>query len=608
MSEQPKSLSIFEEGPEQAPLSAFNDTASEQNKSDKVSDKKEDKVPAKMFSDETAEAHEHLTVLPEKSNKVVHKEKETNAASSMLGKIMKYMESNNSTYTPSIAPAPIDVVLNDDSTLNVEETEKHPLEDLTTVTEGLLNAFSELKKVSQIDSSLDTFEQAESTNVQRDQVYIHFMINGIVVDEYSGFVGDKLNLPSIDTIKNAMGSSWDSSQFIGWDSDGIAHNNQDIKAILKKTFPVSIFIHSNKVTEISVAEGTKVLKAVEQCIESQNLVLPLLSNYSVYCTTKIITGPCSINLEPKTDAAKARHSDLGKAAKVLVVFAIKPSDLNLDVNSMTREELKKATIIQKVTVTVGDSVEPPTDDVLIAHGLRVPFDDFYTWSNSLDNITSNTVIKALPKSVIDHSEKVINDIRNMSSDELFDSGKELLKQAVSAIKYPALLYIEHKLMKEFEAGRQLKTRDFIFLKHSGELMLYKYTGVKSEIEIPAVVNGLYVKYIHPKAFSRGPFRPWYIFNKHKLFSTERFGSAAGNMTALILPVTIKYLPANFLYNVAGVDTLVIPESVNEISPNAFSGSSIQEIYFDGACPKGFTRDNVTADVFVRRGNYKSFFA
>ena len=80
------------------------------------------------------------------------------------------------------------------------------------------------------------------------------------------------------------------------------------------------------------------------------------------------------------------------------------------------------------------------------------------------------------------------------------------------------------------------------------------------------------------------------------------------MTALILPVTIKYLPANFLYNVTGVDILVIPESVNEISPNAFSGSSIQEIYFDGACPKGFTRDNVTADVFVRRGNYKSFFA
>lgn len=68
------------------------------------------------------------------------------------------------------------------------------------------------------------------------------------------------------------------------------------------------------------------------------------------------------------------------------------------------------------------------------------------------------------------------------------------------------------------------------------------------------------------------------------------------------------MPANFLYNVAGINTLVIPESVNEISPNAFSGSNIQEIYFDGACPKGFTRDNVTADIFVRRESYKSFFA
>ena len=103
--------------------------------------------------------------------------------------------------------------------------------------------------------------------------------------------------------------------------------------------------------------------------------------------------------------------------------------------------------------------------------------------------------------------------------------------------------------------------NFVFLRYHGDLMFYKYTGVKSVIEIPAVVNGMYVKHIHPHAFTHGPFNPLHLFNKHKLFSTEHFSSSAGNMTQLILPKTIKYLPANFLYHVNAVELLVIPESV-----------------------------------------------
>lgn len=70
----------------------------------------------------------------------------------------------------------------------------------------------------------------------------------------------------------------------------------------------------------------------------------------------------------------------------------------------------------------------------------------------------------------------------------------------------------------------------------------------------------------------------------------------------------KYLPANFLYHVNAVELLVVPESVSEVSPNAFAGSSLSEIYFNGACPKGFCRKGLSADIFVRRKTYKSFFS
>lgn len=79
------------------------------------------------------------------------------------------------------------------------------------------------------------------------------------------------------------------------------------------------------------------------------------------------------------------------------------------------------------------------------------------------------------------------------------------------------------------------------------------------------------------------------------------------MTQLILPKTIKYLPANFLYHVNAVELLIVPESVSEVSPNAFAGSSLSEIYFNGVCPKGFCRKGLNADIFVRRKAYKSFF-
>lgn len=599
-------LELDAEGPEKAPLSASRDTA-KNNAATQVS---ESKVPGKMLIDapdqissdsthKTAEDKVPFTVDGE--NEMDNKPKvsyptEINAQSRMLSEILNHMQTQV-TAVPSI----MDVSLNEDSSLNKSETITRPIESIASITEKLNDSFDDLAKAAKINEALLSQVESEIPSVKREEVLIHFMLHNVVIEEYSGFTGDKLNMPTIEQIKDKMGPDWDSSEFSGWDSDGIAHNS-DIFAITKKLFDVKIFFNDTFYKSIKVVDGTKTLKAIERNIETLDLIEPLLVNYSIYCSTKVITGDTSIHLKPLTKEAQ-RTDTSSKTDTVTVIFAITPTSVGIDTSTMTKEELRKAMIIQRVSVPLGSSVQQPSDELLAEHGLRLPFDQYYKWSHDLENIDESIVIKVVPLSITSLSSK----ISDMSSEEIIDIGKQTAKRAWNAIKYPALIYMEHKLVKEYEAGRKLQTRDFVFLRKGGSLMLYKYTGVKSVVEIPAVVDGMYVKHIHPNAFTSGPFKPWHLLNKHKLFSTDHFNSSTGSMTQLILPVTIKYLPANFLYGVTGIEILVVPESVTEISPNAFAGSGLTELYFNGACPKGFTHNCIDFDVFVRRQNYKSFF-
>ena len=519
--------------------------------------------------------------------------------SRMLQHMLQYMDKNSITEAPNIN----DIILNSDSSLDASKTLETKYDETDSVTAGLNKKYEELLNLANVQAGLEAYANQEASNPERKQVFINFMIGDIVVGNYEGFDGDRINLPSLDDIKKAMGNEWDSAQFAGWDSDGIAHNT-DVHAILKKQCSVKIYMNGRQIDDVDAIEGTDVLKIVDVNAKKFGLLTPIKQHYSIKCASRTIKSDSVIKFETKTaEAQEAAEAKFAESHKCTVIFAIRPSDLGLNTSKMSEDAVKDATIIQKVVVGYGDSVQPPSDEVISAHGLMTPFSKYYTWSGNLDHITSNTVIKAEPLTIMDRAES----LKDVSMDDVVSTGKDLAKRAINAIKYPAILYTAYKLVKEFEKGKRLQTKDFVFLRKRNELMLYKYTGVNSVIEIPAVVNGMYVKYIHPCAFTSGPFKFSTLFNKNKLFSTDRYSSAAGSTEQLILPRTIKYIPENFLYHVTGVTTIVIPESVSEMSPNAFNGSSVEEIYFNGMCPNGFNRDSIDAEVFVRRKAYKSFF-
>lgn len=609
MSGVPKSLSFDEEGESlKTPLNHSTSVSSDSSEATKVAAKC-DESPKKISfdDDDTTKSSKIKSEVQQKENNG-----ENSVQPNMLVNILSKMASDPNAHW-STAPNISDIVLTNDSKLDTVATAKSEYDETASIDAALDATFNDLKKIAKMEDGILEFAEAETREPKlREQVFFHFMVGNTVVGEFNGFSGDKIVCPTLEEIIKVMGDDWDSSQFSGWDTTEFAKvDNGDIKAILKHQFTVNVFIRGIKQMSIKVTDGTKTIKALEQNIKPLNLVTPIFVNYSVYCNTKIITSDTDINLEPKTKEAENALQNMSGSQgeisssgnKIVVVFAIRPSDVGIDASSLSKDELKKAMIIKKVFIEPGGSVEQPDDEDLAAHGLQLPFESYYQWSGSLENITENCVLRAEPLSIKDRAAQM----KDMSPDELIDTGKGFLKTAINTMKYPVLALTERKLRKDFEKGKTLTTRDFVFLRHGGELMLYKYTGVKSVVEIPALVNGLYVKYIHPNAFSTGPFKVSTLFNRKKLFSTERFSKPVGNMSGLVLPITIKYLPANFLYGVSGVTQLLIPESVSEVSPNAFNGSAIDELYFDGVCPRGFERKNVDAEVFVRRKLYKTYF-
>lgn len=576
---EPKKLDLFAEGPSSVPP-VIDDTA--------TADVTKAKAPSKMLFD---------SMTPE----------ETTEAFAYL---VKQAIANGKALAPKVAATVASMQMNDDSSLNAQATAEKEDSILNKIARGLLDACNTLTKEAGIEQSLNNYADNEAAVPDRKEVYVHFMYDGVCVGDFSGFEGDKLPLPTAEDLSEFFKDSvmkQDLNRFVGWDTNGIAQDSNDVNAVLRTERTLTVVIDKTQsiLGTIKTYDGAKTLSALTNCCESLGLLTPLLVHYAIYAKSKTVDGDTVVRIIPKTKEAIEKLGEVATAT-VTVIFALRPSDLGLDTQNLSREEINSL-IIQKMSVPIGGSVEPPSDDVLQQHGLRLPFEQYYRWSNSLTDIQTNCVIKALPLTAEEYSANFVQEAKEMELNDWIEEGKKFVHTAWKAIKYPAIAMLEHKLVKEFEAGRKLRTSDFVFRKHNSELMLMKYVGVSDVIEIPAKVNGMYVKYVHPKAFSDGPFRPWHVFNKNKLFSTERLGAASTSINRIVLPRTIKYLPAYFLHGLSGVTTLVVPESVGEMSPNALSGSSIETIYFNGNCPKGFVKADTDADVFVHKKNYKTFF-
>lgn len=537
----------------------------------------------------------------EMSKPDVHCPEETEAKSKMVSRMLSLLQQSETPFRS--APDVSDIVLNADSSLNEQKTLESPC-IISEISEKLNHTFDEMVSLSRMEDGLSNYADAEKDTKERVPVQFNIMVGNIVIRNVSCYSGDKIVFPTPEDITASMGSKWNPELFVGWDSDGIAYGNNDVHAILKRSCQVSLKLSGNLMCTVSTPEGTKVIKIVEDNMKRINLVAPLFTNYSVYCTSRVITGDATINLEPKN--RNAAEIPLEKK-QFVVVFAIKPSWLGIDTSNMTKEELQNATVISKMVVSYGDAANAPTDEQLLEHGMSLPFEKYYRWSADFSAVTSNLVIKAVPLTAPEGPPSLIETIRGMSKEDLVEGGAIFAKHFMNILANPAIEFREKKLLRNFEDCRPLRTRDFVFLRRGTELMLYQYIGPSLNVEIPSSVNGLYVNYIHPCAFSDGPITFRYIFKKNKnQFKTNSMSSRT-NINQILFPNSIKYIPSNFLYKVTEVTAVVIPASVTEISPDAFNGASVEELYFDGVCPRGFNRENVRADVFVRRQNYKSFF-
>ena len=149
--------------------------------------------------------------------------------------------------------------------------------------------------------------------------------------------------------------------------------------------------------------------------------------------------------------------------------------------------------------------------------------------------------------------------------------------------------------KAFEDGRIIVCGNFKFLKYNNELMAYQYSGIDMQIEVPAYVGNLPVRYMHQN-FLYGSFVNNYkIRGRKAIWSDDNIAYADRGtgrdinkgITEIVLPNTLLAIPGRSFTGCKHLKTLVVPDSVIYVASNAFSGAHISNIYFNGAIPRSF---------------------
>lgn len=148
----------------------------------------------------------------------------------------------------------------------------------------------------------------------------------------------------------------------------------------------------------------------------------------------------------------------------------------------------------------------------------------------------------------------------------------------------------------FECGDLVKTGDFEFLRHGNELMLYRYTGISSRVEVPAYVANLPVCYVHTDFIYKNVFSNYKTRGHDAMYNEENIAGASRNLERsisdgieeIVFPNTIKSIPGKCFLGCKKMTRIVIPESVVYLAPNAFDTSKVKDIYFNGPCPSGVT--------------------
>lgn len=153
---------------------------------------------------------------------------------------------------------------------------------------------------------------------------------------------------------------------------------------------------------------------------------------------------------------------------------------------------------------------------------------------------------------------------------------------------------ESQLFSHFQKGKLIISGDFRFLLKDNELMLLKYTGTSTVVRVPDSVGNIEVKYLHPEAFKKGKlvkttalknvFQNLFNFN-NGLHDNTSIKDAFNGIKEVELPKSLCHLPSLVFAHCKALEQVIIPEGVYNVSPNAFKGSNVHEIFFEGLPPK-----------------------
>lgn len=482
----------------------------------------------------------------------------------------------------------------------------------------LRRIFQEQQKLLHISEQLDANANREirlqkAKNTPVIQKHVMYKVADVIVFEEDVKVGSVLVLPDVNKIAADKNFSWVPKAFISWDyNDAAIQTDMTINAVLKPFYTVTVFLNGSILDKDEhVVEGTKVTNVLSQIISSHGMADSFFDNYNVTADVKLVDRDCSIKIVSK------------EAGKIRVVFMVDIQELPFDISELSDDELYNATVIKEVWVEPHESVDAPTDSEIAAVGLKVPFSNYYHWSDSLDDITAERAIYALPASVADKFTDVFsrayNTIAEANSIQAAGSliastaqtaGHTLKNSVISAVGTLG----QKRMLKLFKSGGLIKSDNFEFYSYNGSLMLAKYTSAGSVLEIPAFVNGMPVEYLGPEFLVGGLG----IFNNYKrrgITNAVKTGSFTSfshlkeiskGLQSIIFPNTLRQIPDDCFYGCNMLYTIVIPESVDQISSKAFRGCHIEQLIFNGPCPQGLEYCNIHSKIYVKRQYYKTF--
>ena len=459
--------------------------------------------------------------------------------------------------------------------------------------EELNNIFEEQVKSLSSASAKDNLTDSSISKIVR-----YFVWDKLVKEENITLIENSAP-PELSEIENLVEDA--AEYFIGW---GEPEQKDDfiteIHAIIKDSVLVSVSVDDKTLVSNSrVPKGTKIFDFLNKL----DLKQPVSENYDVLENLYVFEQDSAIHLFSRRELVK-------------VVFYVDIKDLCVDYSTLSDEEILDLSVIQTVEIPIGASAEPPDDSIIAQKGLTVPFDLYFRWEGSYDDVENDTMVRAVPLNVFERTCKMLSSSENVKELIQTSSVVTTVKTGFSLIRKGAKITArnvqEMQLLKAFELGEILETKDYVFYKHKRELMLARYTGTEYEIKIPAVVNGMYVKYVHPSFLNggfgvnnrQGFFRK--LFHKTSLFKVSAIGSVTQQVTCIKFPTTLLYLPSKCFYGCTSLEDVVLPHSLRDVNSTTFKGCRIENLIFNGPCPTGLLDCKLDSKIYVRREFYKTF--